>query len=50
MNVIVIGCPHAGTAAVTQMATLYPQAEITVYEKNDNTSFLYSGIAKATMA
>lgn len=45
MKVIVIGCTHAGTAAVTQMATLYPQAEITVYEKNDNISFLSCGIA-----
>ena len=45
MKVIVIGCTHAGTAAVTGMATLYPQAEITVYEKNDNISFLSCGIA-----
>jgi len=45
MKVIVIGCTHAGTAAVTQMAKLYPEAEITVYERNDNISFLSCGIA-----
>ncbi|RXZ79081.1 NADH oxidase [Paenibacillaceae bacterium] len=45
MKVIVIGCTHAGTAAVTQMAKLYPEAQITVYERNDNISFLSCGIA-----
>lgn len=45
MNIVVIGCTHAGTAAVTQMAKLYPEAQITVYERNDNVSFLSCGIA-----
>ncbi len=45
MKIVVIGCTHAGTAAVTQMAKLYPDAEITVYERNDNISFLSCGIA-----
>lgn len=45
MKLVVIGCTHAGTAAVTQMARLYPDAEITVYERNDNVSFLSCGIA-----
>lgn len=45
MKVIVIGCTHAGTAAITQMARLYPEAQITVYERNDNISFLSCGIA-----
>ncbi|MBM7703672.1 FAD-dependent oxidoreductase [Metabacillus iocasae] len=45
MKIAVVGCTHAGTAAVKNMATLYPQAEITVYEKNDNVSFLSCGIA-----
>lgn len=45
MKIVVIGCTHAGTAAVTQMAKLYPDAEITVYERNDNVSFLSCGIA-----
>lgn len=45
MKIAVIGCTHAGTAAVTNMARLYPEADITVYEKNDNISFLSCGIA-----
>ncbi|MWC27015.1 FAD-dependent oxidoreductase [Paenibacillus sp. MMS18-CY102] len=45
MKIAVIGCTHAGTAAVTQMAQLYPEAQITVYERNDNVSFLSCGIA-----
>ncbi|HEX2927021.1 MAG TPA: FAD-dependent oxidoreductase, partial [Ruminiclostridium sp.] len=45
MKIIVIGCTHAGTAAINNMARLYPDAEITVYEKNDNISFLSCGIA-----
>ncbi|MBW7454961.1 NADH oxidase, partial [Paenibacillus sepulcri] len=45
MKIIVIGCTHAGTAATTQMAKLYPDAEIVVYERNDNISFLSCGIA-----
>ncbi|OQR53291.1 FAD-dependent oxidoreductase [Bacillus sp. CDB3] len=45
MKVAVIGCTHAGTAAVTNIAKLHPEAQITVYEKNDNVSFLSCGIA-----
>ncbi|MFD2615386.1 FAD-dependent oxidoreductase [Paenibacillus gansuensis] len=45
MNIAVIGCTHAGTAAIINMARLYPEARITVYEKNDNISFLSCGIA-----
>ncbi|MNI05329.1 NADH oxidase [compost metagenome] len=45
MKIVVIGCTHAGTAAVTQIAKLYPEATITVYERNDNISFLSCGIA-----
>lgn len=45
MNIAVIGCTHAGTAAITQMAKLYPEDRITVYERNDNISFLSCGIA-----
>lgn len=45
MNIAVIGCTHAGTAAIKQMAALYPEANITVYERNDNISFLSCGIA-----
>jgi NADPH-dependent 2,4-dienoyl-CoA reductase/sulfur reductase-like enzyme len=45
MKIVVIGCTHAGTAAVNNMAKLYPDSQITVYEKNDNISFLSCGIA-----
>lgn len=45
MKIAVIGCTHAGTAAITQMAKLYPEAKINVYERNDNISFLSCGIA-----
>ncbi|MCX7922831.1 MAG: FAD-dependent oxidoreductase [Clostridia bacterium] len=45
MKVIVIGCTHAGTAAILNAAKLYADAEITVYERNDTISFLSCGIA-----
>ncbi|MCX7903136.1 MAG: FAD-dependent oxidoreductase [Caloramator sp.] len=45
MKVVVIGCTHAGTAAIVNTAKLYKDANITVYEKNDNISFLSCGIA-----
>ncbi|MEK3663618.1 FAD-dependent oxidoreductase [Paenibacillus sp. FSL E2-8871] len=45
MKVAVIGCTHAGTAAIVNTAKLHPEAEITVYERNDNISFLSCGIA-----
>lgn len=45
MKIAVIGCTHAGTAALVNAAKLYPDAEITVYERNDNISFLSCGIA-----
>jgi NADPH-dependent 2,4-dienoyl-CoA reductase/sulfur reductase-like enzyme len=45
MKVVVVGCTHAGTAAVVNIAALYGDAKITVYERNDNISFLSCGIA-----
>ncbi|WP_195938902.1 FAD-dependent oxidoreductase [Romboutsia sp. 1001713B170131_170501_G6] len=45
MKVIVVGCTHAGTAAVVNIKEEYPESEIVVYEKNDNISFLSCGIA-----
>lgn len=45
MKIAVIGSTHAGTAAVRNMAELYPEAEIHVYERNDNVSFLSCGLA-----
>lgn len=45
MKVAVIGCTHAGTSAIKNTLTLYPDAEIDVFERNDNVSFLSCGIA-----
>lgn len=45
MKVIVVGSTHAGTAAIKQTLANYPDTDITVYEKNDNVSFLSCGIA-----
>ncbi|MEK4649234.1 FAD-dependent oxidoreductase [Exiguobacterium sp. FSL W8-0210] len=44
MKIAVIGCTHAGTAAVKELAS-QQDVEITVYERNDNVSFLSCGIA-----
>ncbi|MDR1580313.1 MAG: FAD-dependent oxidoreductase [Synergistaceae bacterium] len=45
MKVVVIGCTHAGTAAIVNIASLHKDASVTVYERNDNISFLSCGIA-----
>lgn len=45
MKIIIIGCTHAGTAAIVNLKELYPESEIVVYERNDNISFLSCGIA-----
>lgn len=45
MKVIVVGCTHAGTAAVKTMLEKHEDLEVTVYERNDNVSFLSCGIA-----
>ncbi len=45
MKVIVVGCTQAGTAAVEQILQEHPDTEITIYERDDNISFLSCGIA-----
>lgn len=45
MKVIVVGCTHAGTAAVEQILSKHPETDVTVYERDDNISFLSCGIA-----
>lgn len=45
MKVVVVGCTHAGTATVVNLKELYPESDITIYERNDNISFLSCGIA-----
>jgi NADPH-dependent 2,4-dienoyl-CoA reductase/sulfur reductase-like enzyme len=45
MKVVVIGCTHAGTAAVKTILREKPGTEVIVFERNDNISFLSCGIA-----
>lgn len=45
MKVIVVGCTHAGTSAVKTILNDNPNVEVTVFERNDNVSFLSCGIA-----
>ncbi|VEU80645.1 FAD-dependent oxidoreductase [Haploplasma axanthum] len=45
MKVIVIGCTHAGTAAIKNIKKTNSDIEVVVYERNDNISFLSCGIA-----
>lgn len=45
MKVAVIGCTHAGTAAILNLKRIYPDSDVTVFERNDNISFLSCGIA-----
>ncbi|WP_067842262.1 FAD-dependent oxidoreductase [Amphibacillus sediminis] len=45
MKVAVIGCTHAGTAAIKNTLALYPDAQIEVFERNNTVSFLSCGIA-----
>ena len=45
MRVVVIGCTHAGTSAVKTILRENPKAEVIVFERNDNISFLSCGIA-----
>ncbi|MFD1548669.1 FAD-dependent oxidoreductase [Levilactobacillus fuyuanensis] len=40
LKVVVIGCTHAGIAAVKQILKNYPDAEITVYERQSTISYL----------
>lgn len=45
MKVVIIGSTHAGTITASQVLSQHPDAEVTIYEKNDNVSFLSCGIA-----
>lgn len=45
MKIAIIGATHAGTFAAQQILTNHPDYDVTVYEKNDNLSFLSCGIA-----
>lgn len=45
MKVAVIGCTHAGVFSAHTILQEHPDWEVTVYERNDNLSFLSCGIA-----
>lgn len=45
MKVIIVGCTHAGTITAAQILQNHPETEVTIYERNDNVSFLSCGIA-----
>lgn len=45
MKVVVVGCTHAGTAAIKTIVNEHSDVAISVYERNDNISFLSCGIA-----
>lgn len=40
MKIVIIGCTHAGIAAINQCLKYYPDATITVYERNRSISYL----------
>ncbi|MCI1912973.1 MAG: FAD-dependent oxidoreductase [Schleiferilactobacillus perolens] len=44
MKVVIVGCTHAGVAAVRQIHQEHPDAQVTVYERDNNVSFLSCGI------
>ncbi|AIA29340.1 NADH oxidase [Mycoplasmopsis californica HAZ160_1] len=45
MKIILVGANHAGTSFIRTLRTVNPNAEITAYDRNTNTSFLGCGIA-----
>lgn len=45
MKVIIVGCTHAGTMAAQQIMAADPTTEVTIYERDNNISFLSCGIA-----
>lgn len=43
-KVIIVGANHAGTAATNQVLALDPEADVHVFDKNSNISFLGCGM------
>lgn len=43
MKIAIIGCTHAGIAAIKQILKYYPESEITVYERHAEISYLSCG-------
>ena len=44
-KIVIVGANHAGTACINQILTLNPEADVTVFVKNSNISFLGCGMA-----
>ncbi len=44
-KVIIVGANHAGTACANTILGNYPQTELTIYDRNNNISFLGCGMA-----
>ena len=44
MKVVVIGATHAGVAAVKTLLKFQPDAEVTVFERNADISFIGAGV------
>lgn len=44
-KIVIVGANHAGTACINQILTLNPEADVTVFDKNSNISFLGCGMA-----
>lgn len=45
MKIVIIGCTHAGIAAAKSAKKSAPEAEVIIFERDDNVSFLSCGIA-----
>lgn len=45
MKIIIVGCTHAGCVVASQVLKNHPTADVTIFEQNDNVSFLSCGIA-----
>jgi 2-polyprenyl-6-methoxyphenol hydroxylase-like FAD-dependent oxidoreductase len=43
MKIIVIGCTHAGTIAATEILKNHPDADVTIYERHNNSRFFPVG-------
>ena len=42
MKVVVVGCTHAGTAAVRELLMKHPETEVDVFERREDISFFSS--------
>ncbi len=45
MEIAIIGCTHAGTAAAQAIMAAYPEHHVTIFERHDEISFLACGVA-----